>query len=215
RLLPPGARGRGPGRADAQPRRRPRDAGDRTRVHRSGSDPRTTTRAREAEDSRRRYPTAGSARAPAPRAAANRARCDLSRLQRRLRPTGSPGALRRGDTTRAPARDPDAGRRRGARPARARAAPGRAPRCPRQPRGPPRAAGGPGQRTVGHRGDRPGPGRPRPCARASAARAVLLRRLDRSDEAAVAYERALALAPSEVERGFLRARLLERLHGDP
>ena len=48
-----------------------------------------------------------------------------------------------------------------------------------------------------------------------AARADLLRRLDRSDEAAVAYERALALAPSDVERGFLRARLLERLHGDP
>ena len=48
-----------------------------------------------------------------------------------------------------------------------------------------------------------------------AARADLLRRLDRSDEAAAAYERALALAPSDVERGFLRARLLERLHGDP
>jgi RNA polymerase sigma-70 factor (ECF subfamily) len=42
-----------------------------------------------------------------------------------------------------------------------------------------------------------------------AARADLLRRLDRVDEAVVAYERALDLAPSDVERDFLRARLLE------
>jgi RNA polymerase sigma-70 factor (ECF subfamily) len=47
-----------------------------------------------------------------------------------------------------------------------------------------------------------------------AARADLLRRLDRGAEAAVAYERALALAPSDVERGFLRARLLEGADGD-
>lgn len=40
-----------------------------------------------------------------------------------------------------------------------------------------------------------------------AARADLLRRLDRADEAAAAYERALALAPSDVERDFLRRRL--------
>jgi RNA polymerase sigma-70 factor, ECF subfamily len=46
-----------------------------------------------------------------------------------------------------------------------------------------------------------------------AARADLLRRLDRGDEAVVAYERALALAPSDVERNFLRARLLEGPHG--
>jgi RNA polymerase sigma-70 factor, ECF subfamily len=46
-----------------------------------------------------------------------------------------------------------------------------------------------------------------------AARADLLRRLDRGDEAVVAYERALALAPSDVERDFLRARLLEGPHG--
>ena len=38
------------------------------------------------------------------------------------------------------------------------------------------------------------------------ARADLLRRLDRNDEAKVAYERAAALAPSDVERDFLRAR---------
>jgi len=40
-------------------------------------------------------------------------------------------------------------------------------------------------------------------------RADLLRRLGRDDEAATAYERALALAPSEVERAFLHGRLVE------
>ncbi|HET8894672.1 MAG TPA: sigma-70 family RNA polymerase sigma factor [Gaiellaceae bacterium] len=39
------------------------------------------------------------------------------------------------------------------------------------------------------------------------ARADLLRRLERDDEAAAAYERALELAPTDVERGFLRGRL--------
>jgi RNA polymerase sigma-70 factor (ECF subfamily) len=38
-------------------------------------------------------------------------------------------------------------------------------------------------------------------------RADFLRRLGRSDEARSAYERALALAPSDVEREFLRSRL--------
>ena len=38
------------------------------------------------------------------------------------------------------------------------------------------------------------------------ARADLLRRLDRNDEAKIAYERAASLAPSSVERDFLRAR---------
>jgi RNA polymerase sigma-70 factor, ECF subfamily len=42
-----------------------------------------------------------------------------------------------------------------------------------------------------------------------AARADFLRRLDRNDEAAAAYERALELAPSDVEREFLRGRLTE------
>jgi RNA polymerase sigma-70 factor (ECF subfamily) len=40
-----------------------------------------------------------------------------------------------------------------------------------------------------------------------AARADFLRRLDRGDEAAAAYARALELAPSDVEREFLRGRL--------
>ena len=40
-----------------------------------------------------------------------------------------------------------------------------------------------------------------------AARADFLRRLDRDAEAAAAYERALELAPSDVERDFLRGRL--------
>ena len=38
-------------------------------------------------------------------------------------------------------------------------------------------------------------------------RADLLRRLERDAAAAAAYDRALALAPSEVEREFLRSRL--------
>ena len=41
------------------------------------------------------------------------------------------------------------------------------------------------------------------------ARADLLRRLGREDEARQAYERAFALAPSDVERAFLRGRLEE------
>ena len=40
-----------------------------------------------------------------------------------------------------------------------------------------------------------------------AARGELLRRLGRLDEAAAAYERALALAPEETERSFLRGRI--------
>jgi RNA polymerase sigma-70 factor (ECF subfamily) len=39
-----------------------------------------------------------------------------------------------------------------------------------------------------------------------ATRADLLRRLERRDEAAAAYGRALALAPTDVERRFLRGR---------
>ena len=42
-----------------------------------------------------------------------------------------------------------------------------------------------------------------------AARADLLRRLDRRDEAAAAYARALALAKNPVEREFLERRLAE------
>ena len=41
------------------------------------------------------------------------------------------------------------------------------------------------------------------------ARADLLRRLERRDEASAAYERALALAANPVERAFLRRRLSE------
>jgi RNA polymerase sigma-70 factor (ECF subfamily) len=44
-------------------------------------------------------------------------------------------------------------------------------------------------------------------------RADLLRRLGRHGEAADAYDRALALAPSEPERAFLRGRLLEEKRG--
>jgi RNA polymerase sigma-70 factor (ECF subfamily) len=41
------------------------------------------------------------------------------------------------------------------------------------------------------------------------ARADLLRRLGRAEEAAAAYRRAAELAPSEVERDFLTRRVLE------
>ena len=43
----------------------------------------------------------------------------------------------------------------------------------------------------------------------NAARAELLRRLDRGDEARAAYERALALVHSDAERRFLEGRLAE------
>ncbi|WP_067483276.1 RNA polymerase sigma factor [Actinomadura hibisca] len=46
-----------------------------------------------------------------------------------------------------------------------------------------------------------------------AARADLLRRLDRRDEAATAYRRALELVGNEAERGFLERRLAEVSHG--
>jgi RNA polymerase sigma-70 factor, ECF subfamily len=46
-----------------------------------------------------------------------------------------------------------------------------------------------------------------------ATRADLLRRLGRERESAEAYERALALAPSEVERAFLHRRLVEEERG--
>ena len=45
------------------------------------------------------------------------------------------------------------------------------------------------------------------------ARADLLRRLDRNEDAATAYGRALELAPSEIERDFLRTRLLQEQRG--
>jgi RNA polymerase sigma-70 factor (ECF subfamily) len=42
-----------------------------------------------------------------------------------------------------------------------------------------------------------------------ATRADLLRRLDRTDDAAAAYREALALAPTDVERRYLAGRLAE------
>ncbi len=47
-----------------------------------------------------------------------------------------------------------------------------------------------------------------------ATRADLLRRLDRSDEAAAAYNAALALTESETERRYLRRRLAELATGE-
>ena len=45
------------------------------------------------------------------------------------------------------------------------------------------------------------------------ARADLLRRMGRSEDSAAAYERALELAPSDVERDFLRGQMLEEQGG--
>jgi RNA polymerase sigma-70 factor (ECF subfamily) len=43
----------------------------------------------------------------------------------------------------------------------------------------------------------------------AAARAEFLRRLDRHQEAAAAYERAITLSSSDVERRYLERRLME------
>ena len=48
-----------------------------------------------------------------------------------------------------------------------------------------------------------------------ATRAHLLRRLDRTDEAAAAYREALALAPTDVERRYLTRRLAETMKPQP
>jgi RNA polymerase sigma-70 factor (ECF subfamily) len=47
-----------------------------------------------------------------------------------------------------------------------------------------------------------------------ATRADLLRRLERTDEAAIAYDRAIDLAGNDAERAFLRGRR-EKLPGKP
>ena len=148
------------------------DAGDRAGVHRPRADPRATARAGQAKDPRRRHSAARSAGAPPARAAAHRARRDVSRLQRRLRPARAPRALRRGDPARAAARNADARRAGGARPARARAPSGCAARRARIGGRAPRAARGPGPRAVGRRRDRTGSRRARARARAADARAV-------------------------------------------
>ena len=84
-LLPPGARRRRAGRADAARGRRAHDRGDRARLPRRRADDGTAARAREAEDPRRRHPVPRAARPPAARPAARRARRALPRLQRGLR----------------------------------------------------------------------------------------------------------------------------------
>ena len=72
-VLPPGARGRGAGRADAAHARRPDDRRDRPRVPRARADDGAAARARQAQDPQRRHPVPRPARAPAARA--HRARC--------------------------------------------------------------------------------------------------------------------------------------------
>ena len=60
-LLPPGARPRGAGGADAAHARRPDDAGDRARLPRAGGDHGAAAGAGQAQDPRRRDPVPGAA----------------------------------------------------------------------------------------------------------------------------------------------------------
>ena len=84
-LLPPGARHRGAGRADAAHARRPDHAGDRARVPRRRADDGAAARARQAQDQGGRHPVPRAARPPAARPARRRARGRLPDLQRGLR----------------------------------------------------------------------------------------------------------------------------------
>ena len=95
-VLPPGARARRPGRADAAHARRPDDGRDRARVPRARADDGAAARPREAEDPRRRHPLPRAARPPAARPAGRGARRRLPDLQRGLRrPPARPRAPRR------------------------------------------------------------------------------------------------------------------------
>ena len=85
RLLPPGARDRGAGGADAAHARRPDHRGDRARVPRPRADDGAAARAGEEEDPRGRDPVPRPARPPAAGAAALGARGRLPDLQRGLR----------------------------------------------------------------------------------------------------------------------------------
>ena len=100
--------------------------GDRPRVPRPGGDDGEAARPREAEDQDGRDPVPRPAGAPAPRPSRRRARGRLPDLQRGLRRPGRPRDG--GDPARPRARRADAGRGRGARPARADAPERRAPR---------------------------------------------------------------------------------------
>ena len=124
-VLPPRARTRRAGRADpAHPRRPPTDeiargSSCRSRRWRNGSSARSTR-------SKPRHPVSRAAGAPLARAADGRARRRLPDLQRGLR--RPPRPRRRRDPTRLGTRRAHARRGRGARAARADAAPRRTPR---------------------------------------------------------------------------------------
>ena len=133
-------------------------------------------------------------------------------------------ALRRGDPARAAPRDADAGRGRGARPARAAALPGRAARRAGVRRRRARAARRPGPLALGRRGDRAGRAR-RSSARSSLrmpgpyqlqAAIASLHAEDETDwsEIALLYSRLLDFTPSpvvELNRGVAVA----LAHGRP
>ena len=159
-VLPPGARARGTGRADAAHARRARDRRDRPRVPRAAGDDGAAAGAREAEDSRGAHSLHGAGHDRHAGAARRRADGDLSHLQRRVRgdPAGAAGqdrSLRRGHPTRASRADAHAatsGRGDGARRAHAAArfAAGRAGRR----RGRSRRARRAGSRPLGSEADR-------------------------------------------------------------
>ena len=91
-LLPPRARGRGAGRADAARGRRPDDDRDRARVPRRRADDGAAPRAGQEEDPRRRDPLPRAARPPAAGAAA--ARCSRSSTSSSTRATRPAAAAR-------------------------------------------------------------------------------------------------------------------------
>ena len=92
----------GAGRADAEPRRRADDAGDRARVPRPGGDARAAARAREAEDPRRGDPAPRAARRTCcPTAARGARRRSISSSTRATGRRSAARAVRGGDPPRA------------------------------------------------------------------------------------------------------------------
>ncbi len=150
-LLPPGAADREPGGADAADGGRAEHRGDRPGVPGGRGDDVAASAPGQGQDRARRHPLPGARAGAAGGADRWRARGALPRLQRGVRPAG--GRPRGGGAAAVPAAGgPDAHGGRGARPARARAAPAGPPRHPFRRERRPGADGGAGPVPVG-RGD--------------------------------------------------------------